>query len=209
MRAQISAVVTTVALALPLHLHAQDRPAAAETQGAAVYAAHCASCHDQVGARIPTRDALAQMSPARILRTLDFGLMMSIAYPLQRGEREAVAAFLGKGRDDTAPPASALCAPDKRIMAGASQASWTGWGPARTTRAFRRPSARACARPTSHGSSSNGRTASPATSSRSRRRRSSTARCSSAAPAAPCRRSTRRPAACTGFTRRTGPCAPQ
>jgi polyvinyl alcohol dehydrogenase (cytochrome) len=136
MRARISAVVTTAALALPLHLHAQDGPAAADPQGAAVYAAHCASCHDQVGARIPTRDALAQMSPARILRTLDFGLMMSIAYPLPRGEREAVAAFLGKGRDDTAPAASALCAPETRIMAGASQASWTGWGPARDNTRF-------------------------------------------------------------------------
>jgi polyvinyl alcohol dehydrogenase (cytochrome) len=136
MRARISPIVTAAVLGLPLHLHAQDRPAAAETQGAAVYATHCASCHEQVGARIPTRDALAQMSPARILRTLDFGLMMSIAYPLPRGEREAVAAFLGKSRDDTAPPATALCAPDKRIMSGASQASWTGWAPARDNTRF-------------------------------------------------------------------------
>jgi hypothetical protein len=37
------------------------------------------------------RDALTKMSPARILRTLDFGLMMSVAYPLRRDEREAVA----------------------------------------------------------------------------------------------------------------------
>ena len=70
------------------------------------------------------------MSPARILRTLDFGLMMSIAYPLQRGERAAVADFLGKGRDDTAPPASALCGPSMRAMAQSSQASWAGWAPA-------------------------------------------------------------------------------
>ena len=41
--------------------------------------------------RIPAREALAKMSPARILRTLDFGLMMSIAYPMRRDEREAVA----------------------------------------------------------------------------------------------------------------------
>ena len=99
-----------------------------DASGAAAYTKYCASCHDQVGARIPTRDALAEMSPARILRTLDFGLMMSIAYPMKRDEREAVAAFLGKGRDDAAPP-SARCAPDIRIMAGAAQASWAGWGP--------------------------------------------------------------------------------
>ena len=99
-----------------------------DASGAAAYTKYCASCHDQVGARIPTRDALAEMSAARILRTLDFGLMMSIAYPMKRDEREAVAAFLGKGTDNAALP-SARCAPDIRIMAGAAQASWAGWGP--------------------------------------------------------------------------------
>src|SRR6188508_1549883 len=77
-----------------------------DTSGERVYAEHCAACHDQVGARIPTRDALAKMSAARILRTLDFGLMMSIAYPIRRDEREAVAQFLGTGTDDLTPPAS-------------------------------------------------------------------------------------------------------
>src|ERR1041384_6577887 len=77
--------------------------------GAEVYQRNCASCHDQVSARIPTKDALQKMSSARILRTLDFGLMMSIAYPLRRDEREAVAAFLGKGPEETAMPPQAMC----------------------------------------------------------------------------------------------------
>src|SRR5262249_50868313 len=81
----------------------------ARPSGSDVYAKHCASCHDQVGARIPTREALSKMSPARILRTLDFGLMMSIAYPMRRDEREAVAKFLGTGADEMAPLASAFC----------------------------------------------------------------------------------------------------
>jgi polyvinyl alcohol dehydrogenase (cytochrome) len=68
------------------------------------------------------------MSPARILRTLDFGLMMSIAYPIRRDEREAVASFLGKGADDAAPPQSAFCK-GQSIMAGAVRESWRGWGP--------------------------------------------------------------------------------
>jgi polyvinyl alcohol dehydrogenase (cytochrome) len=112
---------------LPLPSAAQD--AASSVEGAAAYATYCASCHDQTGARIPTRAALAEMSPARILRTLDFGLMMSIAYPMKRAEREAVAAFLGKAADDAAPPASAFCAPGTRIMSRASQAGWSGWSP--------------------------------------------------------------------------------
>ena len=104
-------------------------PAAAQTprpSGAEIYAKHCASCHDQTSPRIPPRDALTKMSPARILRTLDFGLMMSVAYPLRRDEREAVAAFLGTGPDDTAPPAQAMCKAG-RALATATLGAWTGW----------------------------------------------------------------------------------
>ena len=53
------------------------------------------------------------MSATRILRTLDFGLMMSIAYPMQRNEREAVARFLGTGSDE-APPPRAFCKAESR-----------------------------------------------------------------------------------------------
>jgi mono/diheme cytochrome c family protein len=60
--------------------------AQAGPDGEQLYAKYCASCHDQVGARIPSREALTKMSPARILRTLDFGLMMSIAYPMRGDE---------------------------------------------------------------------------------------------------------------------------
>jgi hypothetical protein len=40
------------------------------------------------GPRIPSRSALQKLSVARILHTLDFGVMMGIAYPLQRSQRE-------------------------------------------------------------------------------------------------------------------------
>ena len=76
----------------------RSRAQVTNSSGEALYMKYCASCHDQVAARIPARDALAKMSPARILRTLDFGLMMSIAYPIRRDEREAVAKFLGTGK---------------------------------------------------------------------------------------------------------------
>jgi polyvinyl alcohol dehydrogenase (cytochrome) len=98
--------------------------------GAQIYAQRCAACHDQAGTRTPPREALTRLSPQRILRTLDFGLMMSVAYPMRREEREVVAQFLGKGRDDAALPASALCKSDRPILARATAAAWTGWGPA-------------------------------------------------------------------------------
>jgi polyvinyl alcohol dehydrogenase (cytochrome) len=101
-----------------------------------VYTAYCASCHDHPGERIPAREALARMSPARILRTLDFGLMMSIAYPIRRDEREAVAKFLGTGADETAPPATAFCKAGRPIMSAAPQESWVGWGPSQANTRF-------------------------------------------------------------------------
>jgi polyvinyl alcohol dehydrogenase (cytochrome) len=114
-------------------LAAQTGPPAAAPAapaGEAVYATHCAACHDQTAARIPSREALSKMSPARILRTLDFGLMMSVAYPLKRQEREAVAAFLGTGADESDLPAAAMCGPGRRILAGDERARWSGWSPA-------------------------------------------------------------------------------
>ncbi len=109
--------------------------------GAAVYEKYCAQCHDQVTARIPTRDALQKMSPARIMRTLDFGLMMSIAYPLQRDERQAVAAFLGKADADVRLPASAFCAANKKPLSGTAAGNWPGWSPASDNTRFQRAAA--------------------------------------------------------------------
>src|SRR5205807_4406408 len=102
---------------------------AAEPSGEAVYGKYCAGCHDQTGARIPTRAALTNLSPARILRTLDFGAMMSIAYPMRRDERDAVARFLGQGAEDPPPPASAFCKAGSAVMSGAERNSWAGWSP--------------------------------------------------------------------------------
>jgi len=122
--------------ALTLALAAPSFVQAAEVSGEAVYTKYCASCHDQVGARIPAREALKMMSPARILRTLDFGAMMSIAYPIRREEREAVAKFLGTGADEPPPPARAFCKPGLSIMAGASSNRWSGWSPDTTNTRF-------------------------------------------------------------------------
>jgi polyvinyl alcohol dehydrogenase (cytochrome) len=98
--------------------------------GAAIYAQHCAACHDQMSPSVPSREALTQMSPERILRTLDFGLMMAVAYPLRRDERDAVARFLGTGTDVRSLPATAFCPAGRAIMSGSEQASWSAWSPA-------------------------------------------------------------------------------
>jgi len=84
-------------------------PSVAAVSGEAVYQRRCAGCHDSGVERTPPRDALKQLSVARILRTLDFGVMINIAYVLNREEREAVANFLGVQREDTPVPPQAYC----------------------------------------------------------------------------------------------------
>src|SRR5688572_18476083 len=85
--------------------------AAAQTSsGEALYKARCAACHDNADGRTPPKESLQQMTRLRILRTLDFGAMMTIAYTLRRDEREAVVNFLGKPGPDPAPRPEAYCA---------------------------------------------------------------------------------------------------
>src|SRR6202158_5528511 len=97
--------------------------------GADIYQKRCASCHDQAGSRAPSRDALQKLSAARILRTLDFGLMMAVAYPINRAEREAVANFLGTKTEESPLPASAFCSANISILSGPANDTWAGWSP--------------------------------------------------------------------------------
>jgi len=105
------------------------QPASAAVSGEAVYQRRCAACHDSGREGTPPRDALKQLSVSRILRTLDFGVMINIAYVLNRDEREAVANFLGVQRPDTPVPQQAYCS-DRTVAIGASPSPvWSGWGP--------------------------------------------------------------------------------
>ena len=121
--------MTVVAMVVTGLWHGMVATPSAQPSGEAIYRERCAACHDLVTARIPPRDALRNMSSARILRALDFGVMMNVAYPLRRDEREAVAAFLGKAGGDPAPPASAFCADRTAKLAARPKIRWNGWSP--------------------------------------------------------------------------------
>ena len=114
---------------LPASAQTAATPPTATPAGADVYQNRCAKCHDQEGTRAPTKQVLQKMSSARILRTLDFGLMMAVAYPLKREERVAVANFLGTQAQDAPPPASAFCSAGMPPLSAASAPSWAGWSP--------------------------------------------------------------------------------
>jgi len=108
---------------LPNHVRADG------VSGELIYQKHCAACHDQTLPRVPPRAALSKLPATRILRTLDFGVMMSVAYPLRREEREAVAKFLGTSGEEPGPPASAFCSDKKPSSSAVSSSDWNGWSP--------------------------------------------------------------------------------
>src|SRR5437879_1432647 len=107
------------------------RPLSAQTvSGADVYQQRCAQCHENAAAnRAPSRDTLQRMTVSRILRTLDFGSMMGVAYPLRREEREAVANYLGTKGSEPGPPASAYCSAGRHPLSGEAAGNWNGWSP--------------------------------------------------------------------------------
>jgi polyvinyl alcohol dehydrogenase (cytochrome) len=121
-----------LALVIAASASAQTPP----VNGEAVYKQRCAACHDTGAARTPPRTALQEMSSARILRTLDFGAMMTIAYPMRRVEREAVAKFLGRDVPEPGPRPEAFCA-DRTVKLGdVAKDAWNGWSPARDNSRF-------------------------------------------------------------------------
>ena len=126
------AIVTlAIAAAAPAAVLAQT------PSGEAVYKTRCAACHDNAAdARTPSRATLQNMTPSRILRTLDFGAMMTIAYTLRRDEREAVAAFLGRPGPEPRPRPEAFCSDRSVALKDVSQASWNGWSPSRDNARF-------------------------------------------------------------------------
>src|SRR5690242_19559078 len=100
--------------------------------GEEVFKQRCAGCHEQNNPRIPRVEALHRIPAARILRTLNWGVMGDVAYTMTIAEREAEASYLGThDAPDKIPPA-AFCA-DRAVRftsnAKSVQPQWNGWSP--------------------------------------------------------------------------------
>jgi polyvinyl alcohol dehydrogenase (cytochrome) len=102
---------------------------AAEPSGEAVYQKRCSGCHEQVNERIPQREALQKMPSARILRALDSGAMMAVAFTISRDDRIAVANYLGTKDQVSGPPPSAYCKDRGVKIAASPKFVWNGWSP--------------------------------------------------------------------------------
>src|SRR4029077_5492434 len=84
-------------------------PLIAAASGEEVYKRVCKNCHESADARAPGPQELKNMSASRIVRVLDFGIMMSVTSFLTREERHAVAAYLGSPNESNQIPSTALC----------------------------------------------------------------------------------------------------
>lgn len=140
----MTTVYSIVGRAFLLALVAFVPPAAGQTPGAstpapsgeAVYKARCASCHDQVSPRVPHFDAMRKMPAARILRSLDGGAMMGVAFTMNRDERLAVSSYLGTKDAPAGPPAAAFCRNRQVTLAARPSAGWNGWSPGSSNSRF-------------------------------------------------------------------------
>jgi polyvinyl alcohol dehydrogenase (cytochrome) len=123
-------VCLVTVLAVAMSAHAQN--------GAEVYKAHCASCHNSAAMRVPTESALRAMNLMRVLAALETGVMKTVGGTLTPQERYAVALYLSARAPKPAPlPRTAFCgAGAARFRYSSSSATWTGWSTSATNARF-------------------------------------------------------------------------
>jgi polyvinyl alcohol dehydrogenase (cytochrome) len=118
------------ALALLLGSQSHAIAASPPTVGAAIFAAQCASCHDQVqGARAPSRTMLKGLAPNAIVASLTNGKMAQQGAKLTNPQRESLAYFLtGRVNEANAAPSHLACTTKDSLAASNGLAAWNGWG---------------------------------------------------------------------------------
>ena len=111
-------------------------PALAQQSGGALYAQHCATCHDagDQQSRVPSRSALQLMSFEHVLRMITSGSMADMTKDRTDDERKAIASFV-TGKISSDPPlivrseGSAECANRPfRFGEALNSLQWNGWG---------------------------------------------------------------------------------
>jgi polyvinyl alcohol dehydrogenase (cytochrome) len=100
--------------------------AAAAPDGAALYAARCAQCHEQAQGHVPSRKNLAIRSAINIVMTLKTGSMKPQAEGLSQEEVTAIAAFLTADAPNTVLRPNLCSKPAQPLRV--SDGGWNGWG---------------------------------------------------------------------------------
>jgi len=127
MRARSLALLATVSLA------ATPAGSAQTVDGATVFEASCAACHDGApDSRAPTTDQLLGRSPEAIMDALTGGAMRYQALSLTGAERRAVAEFLAGralGAERVVDPSVGRCVSPAPLGELGAGPEWRAWGP--------------------------------------------------------------------------------
>ena len=87
----------------PAEIPAGGEAAQKPHPGEAPYQAYCASCHDQVMYKAPSRFFLGMMGAQNILNSMNGGIMSEQAAEISAGDRRAIAEYVaGHSLDDLA-----------------------------------------------------------------------------------------------------------
>ncbi len=111
-------------------------PALAQQNGAALYAEHCASCHEGRDGqnRVPGRDALKSMTFEHVLSVITSGSMADMTKGRTDDERKAIASFVAGESASQSPSTAgsqttAECASRQVRFGGSLEGPrWNGWG---------------------------------------------------------------------------------
>ncbi|MGY8681091.1 PQQ-binding-like beta-propeller repeat protein [Bradyrhizobium sp. UFLA05-153] len=110
-------------------------PAIAQQDGAALYAAHCAQCHDssEAQSRVPPRSAMQAMSFEQVLAALSTGSMAAMMRGRNDDERKAIASFVtGKAAVSSAAAAADASGHCTQAFTAFPKSidgpRWNGWG---------------------------------------------------------------------------------
>ena len=106
--------------------------------GAALYGQFCGQCHDGGLVRAPARRALAEMTPERIVASLESGAMRVQGAERSADERRAIAVFLsGKPLGSMTPPITApRCTRPAPPFTAVPASAWSGWSAAPTNNRY-------------------------------------------------------------------------
>ena len=131
MRIWIAATLTVASVVAWLPLGAQaPAPATAASDGAAVFARECSTCHTAAAdTRAPAPDVLRKRSPEAILSALTAGAMRPQGGRLTGAERRAVAEYItgrALGGDLTGSTVGRCTAPPP-LRVGSDSPEWRGW----------------------------------------------------------------------------------
>ena len=108
--------------------------AASAPDGAALFKAHCSTCHNDAAFgpnRAPSPAVLAGKTQEEILRALESGAMVIYGNQLLEAQRKAIAAYLSSNPGNSTTEAAAnMCASSQPVTAAslASPENWNGWG---------------------------------------------------------------------------------